>query len=110
MTRFVDLSLYSLALLGFLTAPVWAADPENGRKLARKCTVCHGKLGIAKDPEVPNLAGQSAFYMEKSLKAYRSGTREDRRMTLMAKPLSDDEIKDISAWFESIVVTVAEPE
>lgn len=86
-----------------------AADIENGRKLARKCTVCHGKLGIGKDPEVPNLAGQPAFYLEKSLVDYQTGKREDRRMTLMVKPLSKQDIKDLAAWFSSIELEVKDP-
>lgn len=91
------------------TAPLGAADLEAGRQVARQCTVCHGKLGIANDPEVPNLAGQSAFYIEKSLKDYQSGAREDRRMTLMAHPLTDEDIKNVAAWYESLEVTVTPP-
>ena len=87
-----------------------AADPDNGRKLARQCSVCHGKDGIAKDPEVPNLAGQSAFYTEKALKDFQSGAREDRRMTLMANRLSDEQIADIAAWYESIEVVATVPQ
>ncbi len=90
--------------------PSWAADIENGRKLARKCTVCHGKYGVGKDPEVPHLAGQPAFYLEKSLIDYQTGKREDRRMTLMAKPLSKGDIKDLAAWYESIEFEVKIPD
>jgi cytochrome c553 len=100
-----------LSVLFLTTSAANAADAENGRKLARQCSVCHGKFGVSPgDPEVPNLVGQSSFYLEKSLKDYRSGAREDRRMTLLAKNLSDDDIKDRSAWFESIKITVIEPE
>ncbi len=88
----------------------FAADPVNGRALSRQCTVCHGKTGVANDPEVPNLAGQSAFYLEKSMKDYRSGVREDRRMTLMAANLTDDQIKDIAAWYASFKIEVTVPE
>ncbi len=103
--------IWTLVVIGALWPGLGiAADPENGRKLARQCSVCHGKLGIARDPEVPNLAGQSAFYVEKSLKEYQEGVREDRRMTLVVAPLSDDEIKDIAAWYESIEVTVTAPD
>ncbi len=98
-----------IALLS-CTATANAADPLNGRSLSKQCSVCHGKLGIAKDPEVPHLAGQSAFYVEKSLKDYQTGKREDRRMTLMVQNLSEQEIKDIAAWYESIVVTATLPE
>ena len=97
------------ALLTFSVATK-AADPMKGQTLSKQCSVCHGKLGIAKDPEVPNLAGQSAFYTEKSLKDYQTGKREDRRMTLMVQNLSEQDIKDIAAWYESIVVTATLPE
>lgn len=93
-----------------LQVPSHAADPAKGRKLARKCTVCHGKLGIGNDPEVPNLAGQPALYIEKSLIDYQTGKRKDRRMTLMAKPLSKEDIKDLAAWFESLEIKVKSPE
>ena len=93
-----------------LPAPAFAADAENGRTLARQCSVCHGKTGMSKDPEVPNIAGQSALYLEKTMKDYREGRREDRRMTLIAQPLSDEEISDLAAWYSSIEVTVVVPE
>jgi len=98
-----------LTALTLLAQPTYAADPEKGRLLARQCSVCHGKDGIAKDPEVPNIAGQSAFYLEKVLHDFRDGTREDRRMTLIVKPMSDDDIKDLAAWFSSFVITVEVP-
>ena len=107
---FLRTVLTGATLLAFTAAPGLAADPENGRKLARKCSVCHGKDGIAKDPSVPNLAGQSALYLEKILKDFREGARLDRRMSLVAKPLSDEDIKDLSAWFSSFVITVELPE
>ncbi|WP_187429376.1 hypothetical protein ROLI_039280 [Roseobacter fucihabitans] len=87
-----------------------AADIQTGRELARQCSVCHGKEGVSNDPEVPIIAGQHAFYIEKSLKDYRSGARQDRRMTLIAQPLTDDEISDLAAWFEAIKITVELPE
>ncbi len=87
-----------------------AADPVKGQELSRQCSVCHGKTGVANDPEVPHLAGQSAFYLEKSLKDYRSGARQDRRMTLMAANLSDSDIKDIAAWYASFLLEVTVPE
>lgn len=98
------LILFALPTLSF------AADAENGALLSRQCSVCHGKDGIAKDPEVANLAGQSAFYLEKSLKDFQKGMREDRRMTLIVQNLSDDDIKDLAAWYASFKVTVDMPE
>lgn len=97
-------------MLGTLTVPVQAADAERGRELARQCSVCHGKLGLANDPEAPHLAGQSSLYLEKSLADYQSGARADRRMTLIAEPLSPADIKDLAAWYSSLVVSVEEPD
>lgn len=87
-----------------------AADVANGQILSRQCTVCHGKNGIGNDPEVANLAGQSSLYLEKSLKDYRSGARQDRRMSLIAQNLTDEQIKDLAAWYASFVVEVTVPE
>ncbi|MFK7854283.1 MAG: cytochrome c [Granulosicoccus sp.] len=111
MNSLLTLSIACLALhFCLLSTSARAADPANGRLLARQCSVCHGKTGVANDPEVPNLAGQSAFYTEKSLKEYRSGIREDRRMTLIVQNLNDKDIKDLSAWYESLIVSVTVPE
>ncbi len=100
----------ALIVIGAVAFPAHAADPEAGKVLSRKCSVCHGKTGIAKDPEVANLAGQSAFYLEKSLKDFREGIREDRRMSLIVKNLSDEDIKNLAAWYSSFEVTVKVPE
>jgi len=70
----------------------------------------YAMAGVSNDPEAPIIAGQRAFYLEKSLKDYRDGHREDRRMTLIAAPLSDDDIADLAAWFAAIEVSVTPPE
>ena len=105
-------TIVAAAVFGLVSVnmSLWAADIENGRKLARKCVVCHGKFGVGKDPEVPHLAGQPAIYLEKSLVDYQTGKRQDRRMTLMAKPLSKADIKDLAAWYESIEIEVRKPD
>lgn len=89
--------------------PVAAADRENGKLLSKKCSACHGKLGVARDPEVPHLAGQSARYIEKSIKDFQKGERQDRRMTLMVKALSKADIKDLAAWYSSLEISVVDP-
>ena len=76
--------------------------PQNGKKLSRKCSVCHGQLGVARDPEVPHLAGQSARYIEKSIMDFQKGERQDRRMSLIVKNLSKEDIKDLAAWYSSL--------
>ncbi len=105
--------LFSSALLfgsALTLEQVQAQEPIPGQTLARQCSVCHGKTGMATDPEVPNLAGQSALYLEKSLKDYRSGARQDRRMSLIAQPLSDEQIAHLAAWYAAFIVEVTPPE
>jgi cytochrome c553 len=66
--------------------------------------VCHGPLGVATQPETPHLAGQPASYLAAQLKAFRSGVRKHEVMSVIARPLSDDDIDAIAAWFASIRV------
>lgn len=100
-----------LILLCALTGSTsFAGDADNGRVLSRQCSVCHGRDGVSGDPEVPIIAGQHAFYLEKSLKDFREGVREDRRMTLVVQPLTDVQIADLAAWYASIQITVTVPE
>jgi len=79
-----------------------AADVANGKSKAVVCSGCHGVNGISLGPEYPNLAGQKAAYVTKQLKAFKSGTRIDPIMQAMASPLSDQDMKNIAAYFESL--------
>jgi cytochrome c553 len=88
--------------------PAWA-DAKAGRQKAQACAACHGPLGLAAMPNTPNLAGQPEVYLSEQLKAYRSGQRRHDVMTLVAKPLTDGEIADLSAWFASLRIDVTEP-
>ncbi|MCX8099371.1 MAG: cytochrome c [Casimicrobiaceae bacterium] len=75
------------------------ADVGAGKKRAATCFACHGEDGVSKIPGTPHLAGQDRIYLEKSLRAYRDGSRNDPAMTAMAKPLSDVDIANIAAYF-----------
>jgi cytochrome c553 len=98
-----------LAILPAMLAPASAADAAAGKTKAAKCTVCHGLDGIAKNPNAPNLAGESTTYIRKQLGAFRSGERKDPQMSIMAKNLSDEDIADLAAWYSSLKVTVEMP-
>lgn len=87
-----------------------AADMANGKALSAQCSACHGKDGLSRDPEAPNLAGLSALYIEKSLVDYQKGARHDRRMSLIAQGLKKSQIKDLAAWYAAFKLTVKVPE
>jgi cytochrome c553 len=69
-----------------------------------------GALGVATAPDTPHIAGQPERYLSEQLKAYRSGKRFHEVMSVMAKPLSDDDIGDLSAWFSSLTVEAKAPQ
>ena len=87
-----------------------ADDLAAGRDAARQCSVCHGKDGISVNPEAPNLAGDSSVYVEKQLRAYRSGERVHQQMSIIAQGLDDPTIEALAAWFEAMEVAVTLPE
>lgn len=96
--------LRTLITLGLtcLASQVVAADLAAGKARAAVCAGCHGANGISNNPLWPNLAGQKAAYLAKQIKAFKSGERKDPSMEPMAKPLSDADIENISAYFESL--------
>lgn len=113
MTQSIQAGLIPATILASCLAVVsvaQAADPAAGRKLAGQCRTCHGLDGIAKIPIAPNLAGESQIYIEQQLKAFRSGKREHEMMSVVAKNLTDQQISDLAAWYESIKITATMPE
>lgn len=81
-----------------------AGDAAAGEGKIGTCVACHGTDGQGLAPIYPNLAGQSATYLESSLKAYRDGQRQGGMSALMtpqAQSLSDEDIADIAAYYSS---------
>jgi cytochrome c553 len=93
------------ALIAVMTAlPLNAlakGDPVAGKAKSLTCQACHGVDGKSILPEYPNLAGQHASYMEKALRDYRDGRRTNMIMAPMAAGLTDQDIKDLAAWYAS---------
>lgn len=90
--------------LAFAASPAWSADVRKGEQLAQQqCAACHGKdfvTGV--DPTYPKLAGQYADYLEKALRDYQTGARNNAIMAGIAKPLSRQDIRDLSAYLSRL--------
>lgn len=103
MTQTAGLTLaMMLGGIAFSGAAIAAGDAAAGEDKITVCVACHGKDGIATADIYPNLAGQSADYLESSLKAYREGQRKGGMsavMTPQATNLSDEDIADIAAYY-----------
>ena len=78
-------------------------------KKSATCAACHGPDGNAPVNIYPKIAGQHADYIYKQLTEFKlgmtSGGKEGRMnpvMSGMAMPLSDQDMKDLSAYFASL--------
>jgi cytochrome c553 len=89
-----------------------AADgsPQAGKAKAEAagCFSCHGAdgiataTGLATDKNVPDLAAQPDLFVQFQLVYFRSGARKNPIMNGMAQPLSDEDIRNLGAYFASL--------
>lgn len=83
------------------TSAMAAGSIAKGKEKAAVCAGCHGVNGQSANPMWPNLAGQSADYIVKQLKDFKSGARKDPLMLGQAMALSDDDMANVAAYFAS---------
>jgi len=88
-------------------------DAAAGKKLAEswQCTLCHGpdgngnrgiaKVQIADVQWIPRISGQPTAYFIRSMLAYKTGKRPGDNMRTLAEQLSDQDIRDLAAWYGS---------
>ncbi|AIU68311.1 MULTISPECIES: c-type cytochrome [Vibrio] len=104
-----------LALILSLLAScsVWAQGSiEAGKAKSQTCVACHGADGNSQLAMYPKLAGQHAKYIEKQLKDLKLGMtsggkqgRVDPVMGGMAMPLSEQDMKDLAAYYASLPIS-----
>jgi cytochrome c553 len=105
----VDMRSRAFALASVVAAalihPAIAAaegDAVRGSKLAYTCMGCHGIANYKNTYptySVPKLAGQSAEYIVIALTGYKNGTRGHGTMHSHAATMSDQDMRDIAAFF-----------
>jgi cytochrome c553 len=108
------MKLSHLIALGFGTLPYMSgsaiatdvtAEKANPalQNTVQACASCHGANGRSVAPTFPNLAAQTAPYIEAQLKAFKDQSRGDpdaqAYMWGMAAPLSDAMIGDLAAFY-----------
>lgn len=101
-------TIVALAAIGGASLGAQAQDvkasPEAGQKKAAMCIGCHGIPGYqASFPEVhkvPMISGQGAKYITAALNAYKKGERKHPSMRGIAATLTDQDIADLSAFYE----------
>ena len=113
MRVFPSLKVWLLSL-SFISANVFAAggaapapgvyaggDAAAGKKLTQVCAACHGEDGNSASAANPKLAGQGERYLLKQLQDIKSGKREIALMTGLLDNLSDQDLKNMAAYYAS---------
>lgn len=101
MTRL--LAALSLSFcFSLLASPLVAGDIEAGKAKAGVCAICHGENGISKMEYTPSLAGQPDLYIQWQLVFFRAGTRENASMRSVVEDLSNEDIRNLGAYFASL--------
>ena len=96
--RFLFAALTALAPFAAL-----AAEPPPGIKaIVQACAVCHGAKGVSTMAQTPSLAGQPNIFTQYQLVFMREGGRKPGVMAAVVKTLTDDQIRDLGAWYESL--------
>lgn len=98
--RTLPLAVAAAALL--LGSPALAGgDPVRGQQKSAVCAACHGPDGNSPSPEFPRIGGQHEDYLFHALRAYQLGTRKNPIMAAQLEGLSNQDLRDLAAWFAS---------
>lgn len=91
-----------LGALAFSTGALAGGNAEAGKKKAEEiCVACHGVDGKSPSDQFPHLAGQHEDYIVATLKKYKSGKRSNPIMAGMVAALTEQDIKNVAAWYSS---------
>lgn len=106
LSHFIALGLGTLpGISGSINAADIASEKANPalQNTVQACAACHGANGRSVAPTFPNLAAQTAPYIDAQLKAFKDQTRGDpdaqAYMWGMAAPLSDAMIGELAAYY-----------
>ncbi len=84
-----------------------AGDAAAGKAKSAACGGCHGVDGNSPAPAFPKLAGQNEAYIVKQVKDFKANdTRKNDIMLGMVAALSEEDAKDIGAYFQSQSVSM----
>ena len=79
-----------------------AADVAAGKVLAEGCAGCHGEDGVSQTALTPSLAGEPDLFTQWQLVFFRGGSRKSEVMGLVAEALSNDDIRNLGAYYAAL--------
>lgn len=81
---------------------VFKSDLTKGQATSTNvCVACHAADGSRGSPAYPILQGQHPEYLAKQLAEYKSGKRVNAIMSGIASALSEDDMKNVAAFYGS---------
>jgi cytochrome c553 len=83
-------------------AAAQAAPPVKPPAIAQTCIACHGAKGISSTRNTPSLAGQPDIFTQYQLVFMRDGARQAGVMQAVVKNLTDDNIRDLGAYYAAL--------
>ena len=102
--------LCGMALLAAAACSSAAADLAAGKEKAEICAGCHGENGISQIENIPSLAAQPDLYVQWQLVFFRSGTRKNEQMQPIVEDLSNEDIRNLGAYFASLAPFKGQPD
>ncbi|HZF30902.1 MAG TPA: c-type cytochrome [Gammaproteobacteria bacterium] len=103
-----DMANVAAYYAGLGTSGASAAAEQT--KVDATCVACHGAQGSkATTPQTPRLAGQQRDYLVQALTDYRKKARSNVIMAAMAAPLTDEQIRELAAYYSLQQGLVTEP-
>ena len=85
-----------------------SGNADAGKDKSATCAGCHGADGNSAAPNFPKLAGQGSKYLIKQINDIKSGTRPVVEMTGILDALSEQDIKDIAAYYAAQSISVGQ--
>lgn len=64
-----------------------------------RCDRCHGVNGNSTDPRMPRLSAQDEDWLEKVLRAYKTGARKSSAMAAMSAQMSEADVRALAAHY-----------
>ncbi len=95
-------ALFATSVLADETKGPAKPDLAKGENISKTvCAACHTADGSRGIPTNPILQGQHVDYLVKQLTEFKSGKRDNAIMKPMASQLSDDDIRNVAAFYAS---------
>lgn len=103
-------SLFALTLSALVATSVLASDAKGPpkpdlakgqEKVTQVCGACHTADGTRGSPANPILQGQHAEYLVKQLVEFKGNKRTNAVMNGMAAPLTEEDMRNVAAFYAS---------